>query len=176
MVMRLVLFAMVVGCGGSRVTTMGDPAHPVSTAATADVSAQPESDEDRCKTFRETAFGYSLNGGIEYMGKRTPSGAPTDRWEFTVREGPRTGQFTTVTYRAGVRDGAIEVRRAEKSRDLLLRGSYRDGVRDGMWELYYPDGQRMARGRMRNGVRCGDWEHFARDGTALAVTSSGPCE
>jgi antitoxin component YwqK of YwqJK toxin-antitoxin module len=75
-----------------------------------------------------------------------------DSWTLTVVEHPELGQ---------VRHGEAELR--SRAGELLQRGDFQSGVRDGHWSFFWPSGEPMAKGRFVDGLMSGRWSTFYPD-------------
>lgn len=50
---------------------------------------------------------------------------------------------------------------------LISKGSYKDGLHDGLWTYWYNNGQKKEEGHYINGVRSGMWIQWYRDGELM---------
>jgi antitoxin component YwqK of YwqJK toxin-antitoxin module len=46
-----------------------------------------------------------------------------------------------------------------------MEGTYKNGVKEGLWTVFYPSGRKHFEGMYRNGVRDGEWIEYAGDGS-----------
>lgn len=56
---------------------------------------------------------------------------------------------------------------------LVLQGAYRNGLKEGLFELYHATGELAARGRYRQGQQIGDWAYWYPSGNRRQVLSFG---
>ena len=45
------------------------------------------------------------------------------------------------------------------------QGSFKKGIRDGLWVSYYENGRVSSKGTFKNGKRDGPWVDYLKDGT-----------
>ena len=48
----------------------------------------------------------------------------------------------------------------------MPKGSYKDGKREGPWEIYYVSGNLESKGSYKDGQKEGPWEYYYRDGSS----------
>jgi hypothetical protein len=71
--------------------------------------------------------------------------------DLVKRAGIYYEKFTTTPFTGKVDEG-------------LERGSFRNGKKDGSWEIYYDNGQLLVKGDYKNGKKQGYWESYWDDG------------
>lgn len=65
---------------------------------------------------------------------------------------------------SGNREGPWEIFSGDV---LAARGSYADGVQDGLWTSWYPNGQMKEEGHYENGMKSGMWVEWYEDGAIM---------
>ena len=80
---------------------------------------------------------------------------------------PFTGEVDEGVYRGtiknGYREGLWVMYYGEGQ--IWSEGAYKNGSREGPWVMYYPSGQLATKGAHNNGVREGPWVWYREDGT-----------
>ncbi len=56
-------------------------------------------------------------------------------------------------------------------KQLFMKGNYVDGVRDGVWNFWHPNGAKAKAGRYADGKLEGQWHVWREDGTLLRTES-----
>lgn len=70
-------------------------------------------------------------------------------------------------FRGYVRDYRLD------NNQLVLKGSYRNGRKEGVFELYHATGELAARGRYQQGRQVGDWAYWYPSGNKRQILSFG---
>ena len=65
-------------------------------------------------------------------------------------------------YKDGILDGLSEL--YHENGQLWWTGNYKDGKQHGLWEWYYKNGQVQSRGNYKDGKQHGLWELYNEDG------------
>ena len=89
----------------------------------------------------------------------------TDQWELTTQGAAkyyRICLFDTIKtqFIGEVKDFAMDGQ-------LIMSGSYQDGIKNGPFTFYYPSGQIESEGVFQKNMRTGTWKYFFPDGKPL---------
>ena len=105
------------------------------------------------------------------MNEETPKVSPDD---LVVRYGITYKKFTNIpftgsvegvpkgTYKNGKRDGVWEMYHLNGR--LWMEGAYKDGKKEGVWEEYEDDGQLYRKGSYTDGKEEGVWKFYYQNG------------
>ena len=102
-------------------------------------------------------MGQSLDGivqkGSDFLCKSTGVGCPEtiDAKDLVEREGLYYKKFTDVPFTGEV--------------DGRSNGSFKNGMREGLWVIYHKNGQLKSRGDYKNGKKNWTWKSYFPDGT-----------
>ena len=112
------------------------------------------------------------------MNEETPKVSPDD---LVKRDGITYKKFTNIpftgsvegvpkgTYRNGKRDGVWEM--YHLNGQLWMEGTYKDGKKEGVWEEYEDDGQLYRKGSYADDKRDGVWEFHNENGSLSSKTT-----
>ncbi|WP_081867922.1 toxin-antitoxin system YwqK family antitoxin [Hymenobacter sp. IS2118] len=106
---------------------------------------------------------------------RYPSGKPLYRTDLICYSSSGTGTWlrpngsveTSMKLLDGQRHGAYKATFANNTPERF--GEYRNGLMQGEWLTYYPDGQLQKKGRYRNGQEEGEWTSYFPNGKVESV-------
>lgn len=69
-----------------------------------------------------------------------------------------------ITDKNGLKQGIWET---YENNILISMGDYKDGKKEGIWQYWYDNGQKMEEGNYRNGLKIGIWVKWYQDGELM---------